>query len=155
MTIIERLAELGVELPEPAAPVASFEPFVATGDLVVTSGQIATAADGTLQTTGRVGSEVDVEQAKNCARLCAINVLAQLEQAPGGLESLDRIIKLTVFVASAPGFNEQHIVANGASDLMVQALGDRGRHARSAIGVAELPLGSPVEIEAIVRWRHE
>lgn len=155
MTITERLAELGVELPEPAAPVASFEPIVSTGDLVITSGQIATGVDGTLETTGRVGSELDVEQAQRCARLCAINILAQLERAPGGLERLDRIVKLTVFVASAPGFNEQHIVANGASDLLVQALGDRGRHARSAIGVAELPLGSPVEIEAIVRWSHE
>lgn len=152
MTVIGRLGELGIELPSPASPVASFEPTVSTGNLVLTSGQIATSADGTLQATGRVGAEIDLDQAQRCARACALNILAQLNRVPGGLDRLERIIKLTVFVASAPGFHDQHIVANGASDLLVQVLGDRGRHVRSAVGVTALPLGSPVEIEAIVRW---
>ena len=155
MTIDARLAELGLELPEAPTPVASFEPIVSTGDLVLTSGQVATSGAGAMVATGRVGAEVDVHQAQLCARACALNVLAQLNTAPGGLDRLDRIVKLTVFVASAPDFSEQHVVANGASDLLVQVLGDRGRHARSAIGVAALPLASPVEIEAIARWLGE
>jgi enamine deaminase RidA (YjgF/YER057c/UK114 family) len=150
VSVVERLRELGLELPAAPEAVASFEPVVGAGDLVYTSGQIATGPDGSLVATGRVGAEVDREQARRCAETCALNVLAQLERTPG-LDRIERLVKLTVFVASAPGFREQHVVANGASDLLVAVLGERGRHARSAVGVAELPLGSPVEIEAIAR----
>ena len=153
MTILDRLKELGLELPKPPNPVASFEPIVSTDNLVLTSGQIATSADGSLVATGQVGEEVDIPRAQQCAQACALNVLAQLDRAPGGLDRLDRLIKLTVFVASAPSFDQQHIVANGASDVLIEILGDRGRHARSAIGVASLPMNSPVEVEAMARWR--
>lgn len=151
MSVDKRLRELGLRLPEARAAVASFESVVPIGDTVYTSGQIATGADGQLIATGRLGAEVDLELGRRCAETCALNLLAKLDSLPGGLDRLDRVVKLTVFVASAPGFNEQHIVANAASDLLLTVLDDRGRHARSAIGVAELPLGSPVEVEAIAR----
>lgn len=151
MTVDERLRELGLRLPEAPPAVASFEPVVPSAEVLYTSGQIATAADGRLVATGRLGAEVELELGRRCAEACALNVLAQLNRLPGGLDRVERLVKLTVFVASAPGFNEQHVVANGASDLLLAVLDERGRHARSAIGVAELPLGSPVEVEAIAR----
>lgn len=128
-----------------------FEPFVVIGDLVYVSGQIATGEDGALVARGLVGADVDVDDAVQCAEACARNLLSQLERVPGGLDGIERIVKLTVFVAAGPGFDQPHVVANGASELLLGVLGERGRHARSAIGVASLPLGSPVEVEAVVR----
>lgn len=150
----ERLAQLGIELPDAPAPAAAYLPWVVDDGLILTAGQIATAG-GELLHTGRVGAEVDTQQAAACARQCAINVLAQLRTAADGLDRIERILKLTVFVASAPGFTDQHLVANAASEFMADVLGDAGRHARSALGVAQLPLGSPVEVEAIARVRSD
>jgi enamine deaminase RidA (YjgF/YER057c/UK114 family) len=144
----QRLADLGLSLPEPPRPVAAFEPFVRLGELVYTSGQIATAGDA-LVATGRLGAEVDVDTGRAAARACALNVLAQLRAAAGSLDAIARLVKLTVFVASAPEFTDQPRVADGASQLLIEVLGPAGAHARSAVGVAALPLGSPVEIEAV------
>jgi enamine deaminase RidA (YjgF/YER057c/UK114 family) len=150
----QRLRELGITLP-PAPPIAgAFVQTGTTGDLVFTSGQIAVDGDNGLLATGKVGTEdVDTETATACARQCALNVLAQLAQALGGLERITRVVKLTVFVASAPGFTQQHVVANGASELLADVLGEAGAHCRSAIGVAALPFDSPVEVEATVEVR--
>ena len=149
----QRLAELGIELPDAPSPAAAYQPWIRTGDLVFTAGQVAVAG-GELVHHGRLGDALDLDQGRACARQCALNVLAQLRvAADGDLDRVGQIMKLTVFVASAPGFVEQHLVANAASDLMADVLGDAGRHARSAVGVAELPKGSPVEIEAIARLR--
>src|SRR5262245_9291376 len=128
-----------------------FDPVVVVDGFAYISGQIATDAEGELLARGRVGEDVDVETAVGCADACAHNVLRQLELLPGGLDGVERIVKLTVFVVAAPGFDRPQVVANGASDVILSALGERGKHARSAIGVASLPLGSPVEVEAIVR----
>ncbi len=148
----EIIAELGFTLPEAPPAAASYMPFATTGDLVLTAGQIA-VADGALIAKGRVGAEVDMDQAIACARQCAINVIAQVKAAAGDLARVDRVVKLTVFVASDADFIEQHLVANGASELMAQVFGEAGRHARSAVGVPRLPLDSPVEVEAIVRLK--
>lgn len=128
-----------------------FDPFVLVDDVVYVSGQIATAEDGALVAQGRVGAEVDLDTATRCAGACARNLLTQLARVPGGLEGIERLVKLTVFVAVAPGFDQPHVVANGASELLLRELGERGKHARSAIGVAALPRGSPVEVEAMAR----
>lgn len=128
-----------------------FDPFVLVDDVVFVSGQIATAEDGALVAQGRVGAEVDLDTATRCAEACARNLLTQLARVPGGLEGIERLVKLTVFVAVTPGFDQPHVVANGASELLLRELGERGKHARSAIGVAALPRGSPVEVEAIAR----
>ncbi|MCT8998542.1 RidA family protein [Chelativorans intermedius] len=148
-TIDKRLLELGVELPEPAAPAANYVPFVQTGNLLVTSGQLP-IKDGKLMAMGLLGRELGTEAGKLAAKWCAVNVLAQARAALGKLERVRRIVKITVFVASTPDFTEQHLVANGASDFLVAALGETGRHARSAVGVASLPMNAPVEIEAII-----
>lgn len=152
MTVLDRIAELGLTLPPPPAPVAAFQPFVKVGDLVYTSGQIATK-DGALVASGLLGAGVDVPTGQEAARACALNVLAQLQAAAGSLDAIDRIVKLTVFVASTPEFTQQPQVADGASQLLVDVLGPAGAHARSAVGVAALPLGTPVEIEAIAQLR--
>ncbi len=145
----QRVAEFGLELPEAPAPAAAYVGWVRAGQLVFTAGQVAVAAGG-LVATGCVGEgELTVEDGVVCARQCALNVLAQLKAAVGELEGIRRIVKLTVFVASAPGFTDQHLVANGASELIGEVFGEAGRHSRSAVGVATLPLGSPVEVEAI------
>lgn len=128
-----------------------FEPFVVVDDLVYVSGQIATGEDGALVARGQVGADVEVDDAIRCAEACARNLLNQLARVPGGLDGVEQVVKLTVFVAVGLGFDHPHVVANGASELLLAALGERGRHARSAIGVASLPLGSPVEVEAVVR----
>ena len=130
-----------------------FEPVVIVDGFAYVSGQIATDAESELVAQGRVGAEVDVDVGVRCAEACARNLLGRLEQLPGGLDAVDRLVKLTVFVAAGPGFDRPHVVANGASRVLLEALGERGEHARSAIGVTSLPLGSPVEIEAIVRLR--
>lgn len=148
-TIEKRLSDLGVTLPAAAAPAANYVPFMNTGNYVFTAGQLP-LKDGKLIASGLVGRDVDTAAAKDGAKQCAINILAQAKAALGDLEKIRRIVKITVFVASTPDFTEQHLVANGASDFLVAALGERGKHARSAVGVASLPLNAAVEIEAII-----
>ncbi|HEV2785086.1 MAG TPA: RidA family protein [Solirubrobacteraceae bacterium] len=145
----ERLAALGVELPAPPAPAAAYKPWSVAGDLVFTAGQLP-LVDGKLLRTGRLGDEVTTAEGADLARAAAINVLAVARAAAGDLRRV-RVVKLTVFVASADGYTEQHLVANGASEFVAQVLGDDGLHARSAVGVASLPLGAPVEVEAVLR----
>jgi enamine deaminase RidA (YjgF/YER057c/UK114 family) len=147
--ISARLAELGIELPAVAAPVAAYVPAVVHGGLVYTSGQLP-FVDGVLAATGKVGAEVSAEDAKALARTCALNGLAAAADAAGGVDRIARVLKVTGFVASAEGFTGQPGVINGASEVLGEILGDAGIHARSAVGVAELPLGSPVEVELVV-----
>ena len=149
MSIDQRIAELGITLPEPAAPVAAYVPAVEKGGLLHLSGQISFAEDGSL-IKGRLGEDVDLDGGIAAARRCGIMVLAQIKAALGSLDRVDRIVKLGVFVNSAPSFIDQPKVANGASALMQDVFGEAGRHARSAVGVATLPLGVPVEVDAIV-----
>ncbi|WBB82496.1 RidA family protein [Micromonospora sp. WMMD882] len=143
-----KLAELGLELPEVVPPVASYVPAVQSGQTVYVSGQLPMAG-GKLLATGKVGDGVSADQAKDLARRCALNALAAID-ALVGLESVVKVVKLTGFVASAPGFTGQPGVINGASDLFGAVFGEAGRHARSAVGVAELPLDAPVEVEVVV-----
>ena len=148
MSIESRLAELGVTLPEPPAPAANYVAFVQSGSLVHVSGQIAMDADGPV--TGKLGDTMTVTQGAAVARLCAISLLAQLKAAcDGDIDRLVRVVKLTGFVNSTPEFTDQPKVINGASDFMVEALGEAGRHARSAVSAAALPLGVAVEIEGL------
>ncbi|PPG53301.1 LysR family transcriptional regulator [Rathayibacter sp. AY1E9] len=147
----ERLAELGVELPAVAVPAGAYVPAVVHGGLVYTAGQIP-FVDGALPLVGKVGAEVSPEQAKDLARTCALNALAAVADAIGSLDRVTRIVKLTGFVVSASGFTGQPGVINGASELLGDVFGEPGRHARSAVGVAELPLGAPVEVELIVAF---
>jgi enamine deaminase RidA (YjgF/YER057c/UK114 family) len=148
--IDKRLAELGIVLPAPAQPVATYVPWVRTGNLVYISGQGA-MKDGKLQYAGRVGDTVPIEDAIASARLTAINVIAHLRDACGGdLDRVKRIVKLLGFVNCTPAFGDHPKVINGASDLMVEVFGDKGRHARSAVGAPSLPFGLSVEVEAIV-----
>ena len=145
----ERLAEVGMVLPAAPAPAASYVPWVQTGNLVHTSGQIP-VVNGVPVATGRLGEEVSLEEGQAAARQCAINVLAQRKAAVGELSRVSRLVKITVFVASTPDFHSQHLVANGASELLAMVLGETaGPHARSAVGTAVLPLTVPVEVEAI------
>ncbi len=148
-TIEKRLSELGVTLPAAAAPAANYVPFMRTGNLVFTAGQLP-LKDGKLQVTGLLGRDVDTVAGKEAAKLCAINVLAQAKAAIGDLDKIKRLVKITVFVASAPDFTEQHLVANGASDFLVEVLGEPGKHARAAVGTASLPLNAAVEVEAVI-----
>jgi len=145
---LARLARLGLTLPEPPAPVAAFQPWVRYGTTVYVSGQIATR-DGQLIATGRLGDNIDVATGQEAAQVCALNVLAQLNAAAGSLGAIARLVKIQVFVASNAEFTSQPVVADGASRLFIDVLGAAGAHARSAIGVAALPLGTPVEVEAI------
>lgn len=147
----ERLAELGIELPAVAAPVAAYVPAVRSGDQVFTSGQLPFVR-GELAATGKVGREVSLEEAKGHARTCALNALAAVH-ALTGIDSVVRVVKVVGFVASAEGFTGQPAVVNGASELLGELFGAAGAHARSAVGVAELPLGAPVEIELVVEVR--
>jgi len=144
----ERLAALGLTLPPVAAPVAAYVPAVRTGNYVYVSGQLP-LVDGKLQATGKVGASVGAQEAAALARICALNGLAAAAGAAGGLDAIARIVKVTCFVASEPTFTGQAQVANGASEFFIEVLGDAGRHARSAIGMAVLPLDSPVEVELI------
>ena len=148
----ERLAALGLTLPPVAAPVAAYVPAVRTGMYVYTSGQLPTV-DGKLPAVGKVGDEVSAQDAAGMARTCALNALAAAASAVGGLAGIRRIVKVTGFVASAPGFGGQAQVINGASELLIEVFGADGKHARSAIGVAELPLNAPVEVELIAEAR--
>ena len=145
MSVDARLLDLGITLPTPPAPLAAYVGFVRTGNLVTTAGQLPTL-DGKLLYGGKVGLDVSDEEAVRAARLCCINALAQLKAAAGSLDAVRRIIRLDGFVASAPGYTKQPTVLNGASELLLQVFGDVGRHARTAVGVAELPLGASVEL---------
>jgi enamine deaminase RidA (YjgF/YER057c/UK114 family) len=147
--IEERLAELGIELPPAAAPIASYVPVVVSGDHAYVSGQVP-IEDGRLLSAGTVGADLSVEQGQAAARRCALQALAALRDMLGTLDGI-RVVKLDVFVASAPGFTDQPMVANGASDVLVEIFGDEGRHARTSVGVTALPLGASVEVAVIAR----
>lgn len=149
-TPLEKLREYGYELPMPKAPVASYIPVTRVGNMIYVSGQISIGSDDVVM-AGKLGETMNVVQGGNAAELCAVNVLAQLVHTAGiRLEDIKQMVKLTIFVASDPEFTEQHLVANGASNLLIGVLGDKGKHARSAIGVPGLPRGAAVEVEAIV-----
>lgn len=144
-----RFDAIGPELSPAPGPDTTVRALIRTGDLIVLSGQVAFAGNQLLA-VGRLGDDINLETGLRCARQCALNLLGRLREELGTLDRIARVVKVTVFVASAPGFREQHVVANGASDVIREVLGEAGRHARAALGVTELPLGSPVEVEAIV-----
>jgi enamine deaminase RidA (YjgF/YER057c/UK114 family) len=144
-----RLRELGITLPAPPQPVASYVPVVVSGGLAFVAGQVAIEA-GSPMWTGKVGLDLDVEAGAEAARRCALQALSALRAQLGSLDRVSRILNVSVFVASSDGFSDQPRVANGASDVLVEIFGDEGRHARAAVGVAELPLGAPVEVALVV-----
>ena len=148
MSAEERLRILGLELPPPPKPVASYVPVSLSGNLAFVSGQVA-MAEGRLLWSGKLGADVDLEAGAEAARRCALQCLSALRAELGTLDRVRRVVKATVFVASAPGFTDQPKVANGASDLFVDVFGEAGKHARVAVGCTELPLGAPVEVEVI------
>ena len=150
-TIDSRLAELGIQIPTLAAPAGAYVPYVVTGNLVFTAGQLP-FTDGALPATGKVGAEVDADAAKGYARTAVLNALAAVEAAIGSLDRVTRVVKLVGFVASDPSFSGQPGVINGASEVLAEIFGEPGKHARSAVGVAVLPLDSPVEVELIVEF---
>ena len=151
-TIEARLARLGVTLSAAAAPAANYLPYVRHDGLLYVSGQLPLATQG-LAFRGRLGESVTLEEGRKAARLCAVNILAQAKAAlDGDLARIRQIVRITCFVASSPHFSDHHLVANGASDFLAEALGERGRHARAAVGVAALPLDAAVEIDAIVAF---
>lgn len=152
-SIEKRLAELGIALPPPGTPGGNYVPFVVVGELAYMAGQVAREA-GKMKYTGKVGRDLPVEQGQAAAKLCALNLLAQLKVAcDGDLDRVERCVRLTGYVNSPPDFTEHPKVINGASDFIVEVMGERGRHARTAIGVAALPLDSAVEVEAIFQLR--
>src|SRR5262245_53806907 len=144
-----KLAELGIVLPTPAAPIANYVGFVRTGALLFVSGQICLGADGKLVAKGKLGEAVSVEDGQRAARACAINLLAQVKVALGDLDEVARVVRLGGFINSAPTFLDGPKVMNGASDLMVEVFGDKGRHARTTVGVAALPIDVAVEVEGL------
>jgi enamine deaminase RidA (YjgF/YER057c/UK114 family) len=146
----DRLAELGLQLPEVAKPVAAYVPALVSGDHVFTSGQLP-MRNGELMVTGKVGGEVSPEEANECAQQCALNALAAVKSVIGDLDKVAQVVKVVAFIASTPDFTGQPQVANGASELLGKVFGDAGRHARSAVGVPVLPLDAPVEVELVVR----
>jgi enamine deaminase RidA (YjgF/YER057c/UK114 family) len=145
----KKLADLGIVLPTPAAPVANYVPFVRTGSLLFVSGQVSLGADGKLVAKGKLGGPVSVENGQKAARACAVNLLAQVKAALGDLDKVVRVIRLGGFINSEPSFLEGPKVMNGASDLMVELFGDKGRHARTTVGVAALPGDAAVEVEGL------
>lgn len=149
MSVSARLVELGIALPPVAAPVAAYVPATRTGEQILTSGQLP-FVDGALPLTGKVGADVTLEEAADAARVAALNAVAAAADVAGGVDAIRRIVKVVVFVASAPGFTGQPAVANGASVLLGELFGEAGVHVRSAVGVAVLPLDSPVEVELTV-----
>ena len=152
-SIEKRLSEIGITLPAPGSPAGNYVPFVIVGELAFMSGQVAREA-GKMKYTGKVGRDLTVEQGQAAARLCAVNLLAQLKAACGGdLDRVERCVRLSGFVNCTPEFMEQPKVVNGASDLMVEAFGERGQHARTAVGAPALPLDSAVEVEAIFQLK--
>lgn len=150
-SIEDRLKSLNIVLPQAAAPAANYVSWAISGNLLFTAGQLP-LKDGKLLATGLLGRDLDVPQAQEAARQCAVNILSQAKAALGDLERIARIVKITAFVASTPDFVSHHLVANGASDLLADVLGEKGRHARSAVGAASMPLNAPVEIEAVVEF---
>ena len=146
-TVEKKLADLGVTLHTPAAPVANYVGFVRTGNLLFVSGQVCIDGEGKLVAKGKLGAGVSVEDGQNAARVCAINMLAQLKAALGDLDKVARVVRLGGFINSAPDFLDGPKVLNGASDLMVEVFGDKGRHARTTVGVASLPADAAVEVE--------
>lgn len=148
-TIEKRLAELGITLPPAPSPSANYVPYVRAGTLLTVSGQICYGADGKLAAKGRLGDGVSMEDGQKAARACALNVLAQVKAAVGDLDNVKRVVRLGGFINSAPGFTDGPKVMNGASDLMVEVFGDKGRHARSTVGVAALPADAAVEVEGL------
>ena len=148
MSVADRLVELGIDIPAVVPPVAAYVPAVVTGRYVYTSGQLP-MRDGVMIATGLVGADVAPDLAKECARQCAINALAAAQSVVGNLNRVTRVVKVVGFVASADGFTGQPAVINGASELLLDVFGEAGRHARSAVGVAALPINAPVEVEII------
>lgn len=148
-TIEDKLQSLGILLPPVASPAANYKPFLVAGEHLFISGQIAQGSDGALA-KGRLGAGLTVAEGQAAARLCALNAVAQAKAALGQLDRVRQILRLTGYVASAPEFTDHPLVVNGASDLMVEIFGDKGRHTRAAVGVASLPLGSAVEVDAII-----
>ncbi|MGK9203783.1 MULTISPECIES: RidA family protein [Sinorhizobium] len=144
-----RLTELGIVLPQAVAPVANYVPYVVSGSMLYISGQLP-MENGRVAVTGHVGKDVDVAGAQRAAELCAINILAQAKAALGDLGRIRRLVKINGFVASTPDFVEQHLVINGASNLLANALGEAGKHARAAVGMASLPFNAAVEIDAVI-----
>lgn len=149
MKIEEKIKELGIELPDAAAPAAMYVPVKKTGNLLFVSGQIP-VLKGEMQFSGKAGSEKSLEDAQASARLCAINIIAQAKAFLGDLDKVKSIVKITVFVASETGFDKQHLVANGASQVLFDVFGETGRHTRSAVAVNQLPLNALTEVEAII-----
>lgn len=150
MTIADRLSELGITLPEPVAPVANYVPFVKSGNLLFISGQVSLGPDGLVR--GRLGENMDLEAGQAAARLCGVNLLAQAQAALGSLDKVTRVVKLGGFVNASGDFTDIPKVINGCSDLMVDVLGDAGRHARSAVACPVLPLGAAVEVDAVIEF---
>ncbi|TAN14221.1 MAG: RidA family protein [Rhizobiaceae bacterium] len=148
-TIEMRLKALGITLPPAAAPAANYVPFTRAGNLLFVSGQLP-LKDGKLVSTGLLGRDLDVAAGKEAARQCAINILAQAKAAAGSLDKVRSVLRISVLVASTPDFTEQHLVGNGASDLLAEVLGDAGKHSRVAVGMASLPLNASVEVESIL-----
>ncbi|HEX3938072.1 MAG TPA: RidA family protein [Xanthobacteraceae bacterium] len=145
----KKLQELGIALQEPRAPMANYVPYVLTGNLLTVSGQVCLDGDGKLVVKGRLGDGVSIEDGQKAARTCAINLLAQVKAAIGDLDNVLRVVRLGGFINSAPGFTEGPKVMNGASDIMVAVFGDKGKHARSTVGVAALPADAAVEVEGL------
>lgn len=148
-TVEKKLSGLGITLPSPATPIANYVPFVRTGSLLVISGQICFGADGKLVARGQLGGGVSIEDGQKAGRACAINLLAQIKTALGDLDKVRRVVRLGGFINSAPGFTDGPKVMNGASDLMVEVFGDKGRHARTTVGVAALPADAAIEVEGM------
>lgn len=148
--VLERLKQAGIKVPEPRAPVANYVPFVITGNLLFISGQVSATPEGLIK--GRLGEDMTLEQGQAAAKVCAINLIAQMHSALGDLERVTRIVKLGGFVNAAPDFVEIPKVVNGCSDVMVLAFGDLGRHARSAVACPTLPMGAAVEVDAVVEF---
>ena len=144
-----KLKELGISLPTPTAPIANYVPFVRTGNQLMVSGQLCLGADGKLVAKGQLGGGVSIDDGRNAARTCAINLLAQVKAATGDLDKIRRVVRLGGFINSAAGFADGPKVMNGASDLMVEVLGEKGRHARTTVGVSALPLEASVEVEGL------
>jgi enamine deaminase RidA (YjgF/YER057c/UK114 family) len=148
-TVERKLASLGIVLPTPASPIANYVPYVQSGRLLVVSGQLCFGADGKLVAKGQLGGGVSIEAGQQAARACAVNLLAQVKAALGDLDRVARVVRLGGFINSAPGFGDGPKVMNGASDLMVEAFGDKGRHARVTVGVSALPAEAAVEVEGL------
>ena len=148
-TVEKKLESLGITLPSPANPIANYVPFVRSGNLLIVSGQLCFGSDGKLAAKGQLGAGVSVEDGQKAGRACAVNLLAQIKGALGDLDKVTRVVRLGGFINSAPGFTDGPKVMNGASDLMVEVFGDKGRHARTTVGVSALPADAAIEVEGI------